>query len=95
METRIARGAWQESIYQELIAGKRIVNPTRLLQGNQKKFSDSYYKNFISLLERMEKTGYVVHHEPAAEGGHLNALYSVSKQKNKQDEIHPAEKRWY
>ncbi len=96
MGTKIARGTWQEGIYQSLIAGEKIVNPVGLLKGDKKyKFSEKYGKSFEQLLERMEKAGYVVHCEPAAEGGYLNTTFSVSKQAAWQGALDPAEKRWY
>ncbi len=95
MGTKIARGAWQEGIYQSLIAGEKIIHPVGLLKGDKKyKFSEKYTKSFENLLERMEKAGYVVHCEPAVEGGYLDATFSVSKQEAGQS-ISPAEKRWY
>jgi hypothetical protein len=74
---RLAKGQWQASILEELLAGRNIINPISCLQGKAKNWSLSYQRSFNALLDRLNQAGYQIECTAGVRGGMWGAHYRI------------------
>lgn len=73
----IARGYWQQGIWNALLAGRTVKNPLSQLSGKAKIYQPRYRESLTNLLYRAEVAGYNVEYTPGPRGGDYAATYRL------------------
>jgi hypothetical protein len=76
--TRIARGDWQQDIWQDLRSGQPVTNPIRDIKGRASSYAGRYSQSFQALLARSRAQGYLIRRLPGAHGGEWSATYTCT-----------------
>jgi hypothetical protein len=74
---RIARGSWQQEIWDNLLKGYSVTSPVSGLRGKAKTYSGKYQESFRNLLVRAQEAGYKIIRTPGKLGGEWSATYKL------------------
>jgi hypothetical protein len=74
---KIARGSWQQEIWDNLQKGYSVTNPVSSLRGKAKTYSGKYQESFRNLLTRAQEAGYKISKTPGIRGGEWTATYKL------------------
>ena len=74
---QVARGEWQRELWEQLLAGRTISSPSRMLSGRAAAYTGKYMDSFANMLQRAQEHGYQIERTPGTKGGEWSATYRI------------------
>lgn len=73
---KIARGAWQEEMWNKMVNGCEVI-PFKSLKGNAKRYYGRYQMSFYAMIGRAKEQGYKILKKPGINGGEWGASFKI------------------